>query len=232
MKKFYLYGLFIDGDDFPFYIGKGCGGRLNAHLEPKSRKSKSLKNHIINKALADGVAIVPRKIYVGLDNETALMIERSYIAHFGRRDNGTGILANHTDGGEGVDGYVQTPEHVENRISKIRGRPRTEEAKAKMRKPRTIPRTPEHAAKIAEAIKGRAVPQSEIDNQLIATFNRRPEIWSKASEHLKNWNGESPYKYGIKNGIPESKISGMIGKFRKGWIPDQDPIWANWVSSS
>ena len=232
MKKFYLYGLFIGDQPEPFYIGKGCGSRMMAHLEPKSRKRKSLKNHIINKALSEGVAIVPRKIYVGLDNETALLMERSYIAHYGRRDNGTGILANHTDGGEGFEGYVQTAEHIENRISKIRGIPRSEEAKAKMRKPRTSPRTAEHAAKIAKAITGRVVRQSEIDNQLIATFNRRPEIWSKASEHLKNWNGESAYKYGLIHGIPESRISGMIGKFRKGWIPDQDPIWASWVSSS
>ena len=203
---------------------------MYAHFEPKSLQAKSLKNHIIKKALSEGVAIVPRKIYVGLDNATALMMERSYIAHYGRRDNGTGILSNHTDGGDGVAGYKQSPELIEMRISKIRGIPRTEEAKAKMRKPRTMPRTAEHAAKISAATKGRKAKPEHIVNQLIASFNRRPEIWIKATDHLKAWSGESAYKYGLIHGIPESHISGMIEKFRKGWIPDQDTTWANWAS--
>lgn len=231
MNKYYLYGLFIGDSLTPFYIGKGCYRRMYAHFEPNSLQAKSLKNHIIKKALSEGVAIVPRKIYAGLDNATALMMERSYIAHYGRRDNGTGILSNHTDGGDGVAGYKQSPELIEMRISKIRGKSRTEEAKAKMRKPRAKPRTAEHAAKIATANRGRKAKPEEIANQLVATFNRRPEIWINASDHLKAWNGESPYKYGILHGIPESHISGLIGKFRKGWIPDQDPTWTNWASS-
>lgn len=231
MKNFYLYGLFLGESDFPFYIGKGRGGRLRAHLEPRLRKTKSLKNHIINKAFAEGVVIVPRKLYVGLDEETAFMMERSYIAHYGRRDNETGILANHSDGGEGPSGLKQTQELIERRISKIRGIPRTEEAKAKMRKPRAMPRTAEHAAKIKNAITGRKATPEEIANQLIATFNRRPEIWIKASRFFAEWAGETAYRFGKDRDIPESHVYGMIGKFRKGWIPDQDPTWTNWASS-
>lgn len=231
MNKYYLYGLFLGESEFPFYIGKGCNRRMFAHFEPKSLARKSLKNHIINKAVAEGVAIVPRKLYVGLDNATALMMERSYIAHYGRRDNGTGILANHTDGGDGVIGYPQSPEYIEMRISKIRGIPRTEEAKAKMRKPRSVPRTAEHVAKISAATKGRKAKPEHIRNQVIASWNARPDLWSKASEHRAMWNGESPYKFGLIHGIPQSNIMGMINKFRKGWIPDQDPIWVNWASS-
>lgn len=231
MNKYYIYGLYLGDAEFPFYIGKGCYRRMYVHFEPKSLEAKSLKNHIIKKAIADGVAIIPRKIYVGLDNETALMMERSYIAHFGRRDYNGGILANHTDGGDGVKGYKQSKVLIEMRISKIRGRPRTEEAKAKMRKPRTMPRTAEHAARISAATKGRKASNEEIANQLVATFNRRPEIWIKASDHFRAWNGESAYKFGRIHAIPESRISGMIGKFRKGWIPDQDPTWTNWASS-
>ncbi len=231
MKDFYLYGLFLGESDFPFYIGKGRGGRFRAHLEPRLRKTKSLKNHIINKAFAEGVVIVPRKLYECLDEETAFMMERSYIAHYGRRDIGTGILANHSDGGEGPSGLKQSPELIERRISKIRGIPRTEDAKAKMRKPRIIPRTAEHTEKIKNAITGRKASNEEIANQLVATFNRRPEIWIKASDHFRAWSGESPYKYGMFRGIPESHVAGIIGKFRKGWIPDQDPTWTNWASS-
>ena len=231
MKKFYLYGLFLGESVFPFYIGKGHGGRLRAHLEPRLRKTKSLKNHIINKAFAEGVVIVPRKIYDGLDEETAFMMERSYIAHYGRRDIGTGILANHSDGGEGPSGLKQTPELIERRISKIRGVPRSEEAKAKMRKPRMIPRTAEHVAKIKHAITGRKAPPEEIANQLVATFNRRPEIWGKAARFYADWNGETAYRFAKTRNMPESHVSGMLGKFRKGWIPDQDPTWTNWASS-
>ena len=43
----------------------------------------------------------------GLTVEQSLDWERFYIKHYGRRDNGTGILLNRTDGGETFDGVIE-----------------------------------------------------------------------------------------------------------------------------
>lgn len=44
MNKFYVYGHYLDGDDSPFYIGKGCGERAHS-FAGRSSKWKSLRNN-------------------------------------------------------------------------------------------------------------------------------------------------------------------------------------------
>lgn len=69
----------------------------------------------------------------GLTHKEAQAWEQFYIAHYGRKDNGTGILRNQTDGGEtGGLGRVWT-EEMRKRHSEInKGRTLSEEAKAKI----------------------------------------------------------------------------------------------------
>jgi hypothetical protein len=75
----------------PYYVGKGSGGRAykrnRVGIQPPKDKSRIL---ILKENLTE---------------EEAFRHEIYMIAVFGRKDLGTGILRNKTDGGDGVSGY-------------------------------------------------------------------------------------------------------------------------------
>jgi len=98
------YGNYIF-ENKPFYVGKGKGKRIKSHFWKSSLKVKSLKNNVIKAILNDGYdKPISFKIYDGLTEEKALEIEIKMIKFFGRLDRNDGILANHTDGGDGHSG--------------------------------------------------------------------------------------------------------------------------------
>ena len=109
-NRFYTYA-YLRKDKTPYYIGKGSGRRI---YDKKGRPCKEPKNKL-------------RIIFLkqNLTEEEAFKHEIYMIAVFGRKDLGTGILYNRTDGGEGPSGAVLSEEH-KRKISKSgKGRQRT-----------------------------------------------------------------------------------------------------------
>jgi hypothetical protein len=87
---YYTYA-YLREDKTPYYIGKGKGDRINS----KRRSIKPPKDK-------------SRIIYLkqNLTEREAFKHEIYMIAVLGRKDNGTGILYNMTDGGDGCSGCI------------------------------------------------------------------------------------------------------------------------------
>lgn len=105
---YYVYELqYPDGT--PFYVGKGKEKRHLNHFNNEDTNNK-FKCKVIGKIRRNGGE--PKSIIVedNLTEDKAFELECSLIAHYGRRDNNTGILTNLTNGGEGASGYVFTEE--------------------------------------------------------------------------------------------------------------------------
>lgn len=106
----------------PFYVGKGKGRRLKEHLFNSSLKRNNAKNQKIKVILKENLTPIIIKIYVDLTEEEAFIKEKEIITHFGRVDNKTGILCNHTDGGEGQSGLLHS-QAAKEKISKANSGP-------------------------------------------------------------------------------------------------------------
>lgn len=103
-KDRYIYGLFVDGNEYPSYIGLGKGRRMHGHVQEALRGTfgSNLKCLKIIETLNEGKAISPRKLADMLTLEEAATLEASLIASIGREDLGTGPLWNTSGGGLGV----------------------------------------------------------------------------------------------------------------------------------
>ena len=82
---YYVYAYLRD-DKTPYYIGKGTNKRA---WDP---------NHSVNLPHKDSDILI---LESNLTNVGAFALERRYIKWYGRKDLGTGVLLNKTEGGEG-----------------------------------------------------------------------------------------------------------------------------------
>ena len=115
-NDYYTYA-YLREDKTPYYIGKGKGSRIySKHKRIKPPKDKSL-------------IIFLKK---NLTEEEAFKHEIYMIAIFGRKDLGTGILRNLTNGGEGCSGLIHSAERRQAHSERMSGRTFTEETKKKI----------------------------------------------------------------------------------------------------
>ena len=96
MEDIYYTYAYLRKDGTPYYIGKGKESRAFRQKRIGAKPPKDISRILfLKKNLAEAEAF-KHEIYM--------------IDVFGRKDLGTGILHNRTDGGEGASGYVASNE--------------------------------------------------------------------------------------------------------------------------
>lgn len=144
---FYTY-LWLRYDGTPYYVGKGTGYRAYAEHLTVGRPPKE---RIL-------VQEFPTE-------EEALAAEQFLIAYYGRKDLGTGVLRNYTDGGEGV---LRPNKDIRERMRDAhKGHTTSEETKNKM----------------SISHLGRKMSESHLENHKKAQAS--PELRAKKSKALK-----------------------------------------------
>ena len=105
-NRFYVYTYSYPTGEH-FYVGKGTGNRDKRHLRDAKTLDKAVSwcQKLIKNLLKKGEEPVIGRIIDNIDNELACLIEQEYIAKHGRKDIGTGVLVNCTEGGDGGHGY-------------------------------------------------------------------------------------------------------------------------------
>ncbi|MFU0504132.1 hypothetical protein [Pseudaminobacter sp. NGMCC 1.201702] len=100
-SDFYVYTWSRPDTGEVFYVGKGHGNR-DKNLSGRNKLFRS----ILDKLSALGMEPTVERVSSGLTEIGAFQLEAELVSHYGRRDLGTGSLANFTDGGEGRVGSI------------------------------------------------------------------------------------------------------------------------------
>lgn len=157
MNNYYVYAYLrkitseIAEAGIPYYIGKGHENRAYEEHRRGNRGTSTPKDkHYI-------VFLETNLTEIG-----AFALERRMIQWYGRKDLGTGILNNQTNGGEGAAGYKHSRESLEKQSKSrtgIKRGPQTAEHKANNAAARKgQKRGPQTAELIAKRVSNRAFP--------------------------------------------------------------------------
>jgi len=198
MENLYYTYAYLREDGTPYYIGKGKGKRA---YEKCGRVIATPENKKL--------ILILKK---GLSEDEAFRHEIYMIAIFGRKDMGTGILRNLTNGGDGASGCICSEDLRQKRRINSLNRNHSEETKRKMSESKRgeknhqygKPLTPETKRKMSEARKGEkhylyGETRSEETRRKIGEANRNRVVSEntrrKISEAMK---GENNPNYGKK----------------------------------
>lgn len=172
---FYVYA-YLREDNTPYYIGKGKG--LRAWTKIKSRDRIPCPK--------DQLKIII--VEANLSELGSLAIERRLIRWYGRKDLGTGILRNLTDGGEGGPGAIRSDTTKAKMSAALKGKPKGPMSESeKLKRSIALKGRPSHK-------KGKkAGPQHTLESKAkIAESNRRriysEETRAKISAGVKEAN--------------------------------------------
>ena len=161
MTQFYYTYAYLREDRTPYYIGKGRGRRI--HSTKRIVKPPKDKSRIIF-------------LKENLTEEEAFKHEKYMIAVFGRKDNGTGILRNLTDGGEGASNQG-TPEQRRESARKREASmtPEQLEQRSETLRKANASRTPEERSESAKKGNAKLTPEQRSERARKAAANKTPE---------------------------------------------------------
>jgi len=155
---YYVYAYLREQDNRPYYVGKGSGNR--AFSKTHNVTVPNNRNKIVF-------------WHENLEENEALDLEMFYINMFGRKDIGTGVLYNRTNGGDGASGLQHSDEYKERLRQQALGNSGNLGGGDSPRLGVTL--SEETKQKISKANKGRKPPQSAIDASSLEWIVTSPE---------------------------------------------------------
>jgi hypothetical protein len=136
---YYVYA-YLREDGSPYYIGKGVNDR--AYRDHGKTPVPQDKSRI-------------QFLHTNLTETEAFDLEIELISQYGRKDIGTGILRNLTNGGEGASGYIKSEETKQKISESVSAHMKSDETRRKISESlKGRKRTEETKQKISESLKG------------------------------------------------------------------------------